>query len=237
QNYRCFSSHIICVRCWKNDNVGSSTNKKKKTINSKLKRRRCRSFHLPLSEYSPDVSTKSTTSAVGKSSKDVRLWEGFFEEVKEHTFITKKNSRFRNLHIGTHLIKRGRHKNDFGSDSENDSDDSVELYINLEALQESASKVFHMQCISIQKLSEEYIGRVAFPEYPRWKTESEVAVMEYVRLNTKIPVPKIYYWNSSIERLPGCHLCNVVEIDFFVNGRAMDRGPFNTTKEYVLAAI
>ncbi|CAG8740698.1 5976_t:CDS:2, partial [Racocetra persica] len=124
----------------------------------------------------------------------------------------------------------------------------------------------------------EYIRRVAFHEYPRWKTESEVAVMKYVRLNMNIPVPKIYYWNSSIynpvgaeyilmERLPGRRLCKslkkltfsrigsiffdgksndqfkigqVVEIDFFVNGRAtlsMDRGPFNTTKEYVLAAI
>ncbi|CAG8659968.1 2017_t:CDS:2, partial [Racocetra fulgida] len=141
------------------------------------------------------------------------------------------------------------HKNDF---EENDSDDSVELDINLEALQESASKVFHMQCISVpveldinlealqesaskvfhmqcisvQKLSEEYIGRVAFPEYPRWKTESEVAVMEYVRLNTNIPVPKIYYWTSSIDNpvgaeyilmecLPGRRLCNVCS-DFVV---------------------
>ncbi|CAG8453811.1 kinase-like domain-containing protein [Gigaspora rosea] len=206
-------------------------------------------------------------------------------------------------------------ENDFENDSENDSEDSVRLDINLEALQESASKVFHMQCISIQKFSEggfhkvyiltmengkEYIGRVALPEYPRWKTESEVAVIEYVRLNTNIPVPKIYYWNSSIdnpvgaeyilmERLPGRRLCNVwsdytmekkkiilskvidiqlalkkltfskigsvffdgksndqfkvgqvVEIDFFVNGRAtllMERGPFNTTKEYILTAI
>ncbi|CAG8588594.1 10656_t:CDS:1 [Ambispora leptoticha] len=199
-----------------------------------------------------------------------------------------------------------------GSDSEN----SVELDINLEALQESANNVFHTQCNSIQKLSEggfhkvyilkmedgtEYIGRVAFPEYPHWKTESEVAVMEYVRLNTNIPVPKVYHWNSSInnpvgaeyilmERLPGGRLCDIwsdlsiekkklvllkvieiqlalkklmfpmigsvffddnsndqfkidqiIEIAFFANERAtlttMERGPFNTIKEYILAVI
>ncbi|CAG8821771.1 12993_t:CDS:2, partial [Gigaspora margarita] len=43
----------------------------------------------------------------------------------------------------------------------------------------------------------EYIGRVAFPVYLQWKTESEVAVMNYIRLNMNIPVLKVYYWNSS----------------------------------------
>ncbi|CAG8704447.1 13569_t:CDS:2, partial [Dentiscutata heterogama] len=42
----------------------------------------------------------------------------------------------------------------------------------------------------------EYIGRVVFPVYPQWKTKSEVAVMKYIYLNTNIPVPKVYYWNS-----------------------------------------
>ncbi|RIB15692.1 hypothetical protein C2G38_1910341, partial [Gigaspora rosea] len=38
---------------------------------------------------------------------------------------------------------------------------------------------------------------------PQWKTESEVAVMEYIRLNTHIPVPKVYYWNSSVNNPVG----------------------------------
>ncbi|CAG8835551.1 7347_t:CDS:2, partial [Gigaspora margarita] len=56
--------------------------------------------------------------------------------------------------------------------------------------------------------------------YPQWKTESEVAVMEYIRLYTNIPVPKVYYWNSSVnnpvvaeyilmEHIPGIHLCDI----------------------------
>ncbi|CAG8438576.1 8228_t:CDS:2 [Scutellospora calospora] len=184
------------------------------------------------------------------------------------------------------------------SHASDQSGNSVELDVNLEALQESAVSVFHEQCTSIQKLSEggfhkvyilkmkndkEYIGRVAFPVYPRWKTESEVAVMEYIRLNTTIPIPKVYYWNSSVnnpvraeyifmERLSSSRLCDiwpglsinkkemfllkiieillalkkltfskVIEIDLFSDERAtlstMEKGPFNTTKEYILAVI
>ncbi|CAG8536854.1 18669_t:CDS:2, partial [Racocetra persica] len=97
--------------------------------------------------------------------------------------------------------------------TESDSEDSTKLNINLGALQKSASNIFHIQYTSIQEFSEgdfhkvyilkmedsnEYIGRVAFPVYPQWKTECEVAVIEYIRLNTQIPVPKVYYWNSSV---------------------------------------
>ncbi|CAG8474859.1 15618_t:CDS:2, partial [Gigaspora rosea] len=75
----------------------------------------------------------------------------------------------------------------------------------------------------------------AFPVYLQWKTESEVAVMEYIRLNTNIPVNKVYYWNSFVnnpvgaeyilmEHLPGIRLYDIWR-------------PFNTTKEYILAVI
>ncbi|CAG8843663.1 26431_t:CDS:1, partial [Racocetra persica] len=47
----------------------------------------------------------------------------------------------------------------------------------------------------------EYIGRLAISVYPRWKTESKVAIIEYICLNTHIPVPKVYYWNSSVNNL------------------------------------
>ncbi|CAG8853147.1 43649_t:CDS:1, partial [Gigaspora margarita] len=59
-----------------------------------------------------------------------------------------------------------------------DSENSIKLKVNLDALQKSALDVFQLQCISIQEFSEggfhkvyilrmeggkEYIGRVAFP--------------------------------------------------------------------------
>ncbi|CAG8553782.1 19142_t:CDS:2 [Gigaspora margarita] len=116
--------------------------------------------------------------------------------------------------------------------TESDSENSIELKVNLDALQKSASNVFHLQCISIQEFSEggfhkvfiwkmengkEYIGRVAFPVYPQLKTESEVAVMKYIHLN---PVPNVYYWNSStnnpveveyilMDHMPGIRLCDI----------------------------
>ncbi|CAG8458012.1 2051_t:CDS:2, partial [Racocetra persica] len=146
------------------------------------------------------------------------------------------------------------------------SGNSIELDVNLEALQESA-----------MKNDKEYIGKVAFPVYLRWKTESEVAVIEYIRLNTTIPIPKVYYWNSSVNNPSGLSINKkeifllkiieillalkkltfskvgsiffdknnqfkigqVIEIDLFSDEQAtlstMKKGPFNTTKEYILA--
>ncbi|CAG8548989.1 1060_t:CDS:2, partial [Dentiscutata heterogama] len=104
------------------------------------------------------------------------------------------------------------------SSRENDLENSIVLNVNLDALKKLASNVFQVQCISIQEFNEggfhkvyilkmedgkEYIGRVAFPVYPQWKTESEVAVMEYIHLYTNIPVPKVYYWNSSVNNPVG----------------------------------
>ncbi|CAG8490457.1 12877_t:CDS:1 [Racocetra fulgida] len=121
------------------------------------------------------------------------------------------------------------------SSYESDLENSFVLNANLDALKKSASNVFQVQCTSIQEFNEggfhkvyilkmedgkEYIGRLAISIYPQWKTESEVAVMEYIRLNTHIPVPKVYYWNSSVnnpvgteyilmEYLPGIRLCDI----------------------------
>ncbi|CAG8857594.1 6144_t:CDS:1, partial [Gigaspora margarita] len=102
--------------------------------------------------------------------------------------------------------------------TESDSKNFIELKVNLDALQKSASDVFQLQCISIQEFSEggfhkvyslkieggkEYIGRVAFSVYPQWKKESKVAIMKYICLNTNILVPIVYYWNSSINNPVG----------------------------------
>ncbi|CAG8585587.1 10136_t:CDS:2 [Racocetra fulgida] len=106
---------------------------------------------------------------------------------------------------------------------ESGSENSIELNINLDALQKSAPNVFYVQCISIQEFSEggfhkifilkiedgkKYVRRVAYPVYSQWKTESEVAVMKYIRLNTNISVPKVYYWNSSVN--------NTVEAEYIL---------------------
>ncbi|RIB15697.1 kinase-like domain-containing protein [Gigaspora rosea] len=201
------------------------------------------------------------------------------------------------------------------SSYESDLENSIVLNVNLDALKKSASNVFQVQCTSIQEFNEggfhkvyilkmedgkEYIGRLAISVYLQWKTESEVAVMEYIRLNTHIPVPKVYYWNSSVnnpvgkeyilmEYLPVIRLCDiwsnlsikkkklfllkiidiqlalkklmfskigsiffdgkndqfkigqVIESIFFTGERAtlptIKRGPFKTTKEYILAVI
>ncbi|CAG8631617.1 24460_t:CDS:2 [Gigaspora margarita] len=121
------------------------------------------------------------------------------------------------------------------SSYESDLENSIILNVNLDALKKSVSNVFQVQCTSIQEFNEggfhkvyilkmedgkEYIGRLAISVYLQWKTESEVAVIEYIRLNTHIPVPKIYYWNSSVNNsvgteyilmkyLPGIHFCEI----------------------------
>ncbi|CAG8766636.1 10974_t:CDS:1, partial [Racocetra persica] len=104
------------------------------------------------------------------------------------------------------------------SSYESDLENSIVLNVNLDALKKSASNVFQVQCTSIQEFNEggfhkvyilkiedskEYIGRLAISVYPQWKTESKVAVIEYIRLNTHISVPKVYYWNSSVNNLVG----------------------------------
>ncbi|KAF0541178.1 crinkler family protein [Gigaspora margarita] len=50
------------------------------------------SFASPHIKLSPGAPvSKSTTLAVGKPSKEVRFWEGFFEEVNGHPFDLVKN--------------------------------------------------------------------------------------------------------------------------------------------------
>ncbi|CAG8820505.1 2158_t:CDS:2 [Gigaspora margarita] len=62
--------------------------------------------------------------------------------------------------------------------AKSNSENSIELNINLKALQKSASNLFQ-------------------------KTESEVAIMDYIHLKMNILVPKVYYWNSSVNNPVG----------------------------------
>ncbi len=67
---------------------------------------------------------------------------------------------------------------------------------------------------------QELIFRVSLPVHPYYKTESEVATCDYVRLHTSIPAPRIFAWDSSsenelgfewmlMEKLPGTSLAKV----------------------------
>jgi aminoglycoside phosphotransferase len=115
------------------------------------------------------------------------------------------------------------------------SEFSGELDYDLEGLKKIASNVFGKSCISVNKFEEggfhkvfilkmedesEYIGRISFPVYPYWKTESEVAVMKYVKERTSIRVPEVYHYESNkdnlvgqefiiMEKLPGISLFDV----------------------------
>ncbi|KAF9105807.1 Phosphotransferase enzyme [Mortierella sp. AM989] len=96
----------------------------------------------------------------------------------------------------------------------------------------------HLQkhkCTSIRKIGEgtfnkvylltmddgfECIGRVAFPNFRYYKTESEVATMEFLAAETSIRVPKVYAWDSNpsnpvgaeyiiMEKIPGVSLGSI----------------------------
>jgi aminoglycoside phosphotransferase len=130
-------------------------------------------------------------------------------------------------------------------DDDNFSDSSefsVELDYDLEGLKKITSDIFGKSCISANKFGEggfhkvfllkmeddsEYIGRIAFPDYPYWKTESEVAVMKYVKERTSIRVPEVYHYGSNkenlvgqefiiMEKLPGISLSDVWD-DYNIN--------------------
>jgi hypothetical protein len=42
-----------------------------------------------------------------------------------------------------------------------------------------------------------YLFRITLPVCPFYKTESEVATLKYIRINTDIPVATVVDWDSS----------------------------------------
>ncbi|GES88371.1 phosphotransferase enzyme family protein [Rhizophagus clarus] len=176
----------------------------------------------------------------------------------------------------TKMSKQEEIDDDNSSDSSEFSADleynlEVDLEYNLEGLKEIASKIFGKYCISVNKLREggfhkvfilkmeddnEYIGRIAFPDYPYWKTESEVAVMKYIRERTSIRVPEVYHYESNKENPVGqeyiyyygkitwyiiISLGQVIELAFFSGKRFelknVNLGPFDNIYDYIIAAI
>ncbi|KAI8594261.1 hypothetical protein EDD21DRAFT_100259, partial [Dissophora ornata] len=116
------------------------------------------------------------------------------------------------------------------SDSEDDSDDEHPLEFDVDALKRiSAERLQKSECISVVKLGEgsfnkafiltmddgfECVARLALPCFPRYKTESEVATMQFVAERTSIRVPEVYAWDANprnpigaeyilMERIPG----------------------------------
>ncbi|CAG8494653.1 6504_t:CDS:2, partial [Scutellospora calospora] len=70
------------------DEVGTS---KRRKVTDSERDQEVLSYIPPLIEFSPDASaSKVTTSATGKPPKEVKLWEGFFEEVDGYTFDQEK---------------------------------------------------------------------------------------------------------------------------------------------------
>nr|CAG8492898.1 5395_t:CDS:2 [Entrophospora candida] len=76
-------------------------------------------------------------------------------------------------------------ENDENSDTDIDSNDSIELEFSLEALKESAERILGI------------CRACSFSGIPHLKLECEVAVMEYVRENIKkIKMPKVYHYEK-----------------------------------------
>ncbi|KAI0173230.1 hypothetical protein GGR52DRAFT_377602 [Hypoxylon sp. FL1284] len=48
-----------------------------------------------------------------------------------------------------------------------------------------------------------YILRVSLPVFPRFKTESEVATLRWIDSNTRLPVPKVKYYDASRDNAIG----------------------------------
>ncbi|KAF2008709.1 hypothetical protein BU24DRAFT_415763 [Aaosphaeria arxii CBS 175.79] len=59
----------------------------------------------------------------------------------------------------------------------------------------------------------ERIFRISLPVNPWFKIQSEVATMEYIRLKTSIPVPKVYIFESSMENDLGFEWMIMEKID------------------------
>lgn len=77
--------------------------------------------------------------------------------------------------------------------------------INIEFLAEgSFNKVYTVSSVDEDtKVTHECIFRCSLPGAPWYKTQSEVATMELVRRNTKIPIPKVFVFDSSMENALG----------------------------------
>lgn len=93
----------------------------------------------------------------------------------------------------------------------------------------------HVYCISSGLTAAKYMMRVALPVDPFFKTESEVATMEYIRRHSSIPVPRIVAYASSASNELGFEWILMGKVDGVPLDRVWDDMTFNAKMEFTVA--
>jgi aminoglycoside phosphotransferase (APT) family kinase protein len=95
---------------------------------------------------------------------------------------------------------------------------------------------FHrLYCISSRLTAAKYLMRVALPVDPFFKTESEVATIEYIRRHSSIPVPRIVAYASSASNELGFEWILMEKIDGVPLDCVWDDMTFNAKMEFTVA--
>jgi len=80
---------------------------------------------------------------------------------------------------------------------------SLNLTIPLSITAPKVSAAYHTIYILSTPPQAEYVLRICYPLLPSIKTENEVAILSWVRQNTKIPVPEVIAYSSSADNALG----------------------------------
>jgi hypothetical protein len=92
-----------------------------------------------------------------------------------------------------------------------------------------AQGAFHrLYCISSNLTAVKYLMRVALPVDPFYKTESEVATMEYVRKHSSMPVPRIIAYTSSASNELGFEWILMEKVDGVPLNDVWEAMPFDS---------
>ncbi len=92
-----------------------------------------------------------------------------------------------------------------------------------------AQGAFHrLYCISSNLTDAKYLMRVALPVDPFYKTESEVATIEYVRKHSTMPVPRIIAYTSSASNELGYEWILMEKVDGVPLNDVWDIMPFDS---------
>lgn len=141
---------------------------------------------LPL----PERVSKAGPSSDPLAQQEGRIqWiHGYFYSVTPEWLFEPDMSCIKRI-VEPHLEKHG-----FGT-----KDISVEFFAG-----GALNKLYTITSTSTQSNQQQQcIFRVAMPVDPWYKTESEVATIEYIRRHTTIPVPKVYAYDSSVDNKLG----------------------------------
>jgi aminoglycoside phosphotransferase (APT) family kinase protein len=89
--------------------------------------------------------------------------------------------------------------------------------------------------ISSRLTAAKYLMRVALPVDPFFKTESEVATMEYIRRHSSIPVPRVVAYASSASNELGFEWILMEKVDGVPLDRVWDDMTFNAKTKFTVA--